>query len=139
MPAYSALRPLLFSLEAETAHGLTISALKRIPRTLRPARDDGMLTADVAGIRFPNVIGLAAGFDKNGEVPAAMQRLGFGFVEVGSVTPRPQPGNPRPRIFRLVEDKAVVNRLGFNNQGLDALVARLTRRPPGSWHRHPRP
>jgi dihydroorotate dehydrogenase len=91
-------------------------------------RSDPMLRTRIAGIDFPNPLGLAAGFDKNAEVPDAMLRLGFGFVEIGGVTPLPQPGNDRPRVFRLVEDGAVVNRYGFNNDGLDAVAARLSRR-----------
>ena len=87
-----------------------------------------MLATTVAGLALANPIGLAAGFDKNGEVPDAMLRLGFGFVEVGSITPRPQPGNPRPRVVRLRPDRAVINRLGFNNHGMEAVAARLARR-----------
>jgi len=123
---YRALRPLIFRLPAEAAHGLTLSAL-----SLMPGRDgphDPRLTTEIAGIRFPSPVGLAAGFDKNGEVPDAMLSLGFGFVEVGTLTPKPQRGNPRPRLFRLVEDEGVINRMGFNNAGQDAACARLQRR-----------
>lgn len=124
---YALARPLLFALEPETAHGLTIAGLKTglAPRS---RVDDPLLRTHVAGIDFPNPIGLAAGFDKNAEVPDAMLGLGFGFVEVGTITPRPQAGNPRPRMFRLVEDRAVINRLGFNNEGLAAAVERLRAR-----------
>lgn len=118
------LRPLLFMLDAERAHRLTIAALGMgMGRSAKP--DDPMLSTTVAGLTFPNPIGIAAGFDKNAEVPDDMLRLGFGFAEVGTVTPEPQDGNPRPRIFRLREDDAVINRLGFNNQGLEAVRARL--------------
>lgn len=125
--AYALARPLLFALDPERAHGLTIAALKA---GLGPQGkvDDPILTTRLAGLTLPNPIGLAAGFDKNAEVPDAMLRLGFGFVEVGTVTPLAQPGNPRPRMFRLVEDRAVINRLGFNNEGLAATVARLRAR-----------
>lgn len=112
-------------LSPERAHGLTIWLLRRglAPRPRAP--DDPILASRVFGLDFPNPIGLAAGFDKNAEVWAEMLALGFGFVEVGSVTPRPQPGNPKPRLFRLAEDKALVNRLGFNNEGLAAVARRL--------------
>jgi dihydroorotate dehydrogenase len=121
-------RPLLFALlNGERAHALTIIGLQTglLPRA--PAADP-ILATSLAGMALPNPVGMAAGFDKNGQVPDAVLRLGFGFTEVGTVTPRPQDGNPRPRIFRLVEDKAVINRLGFNNAGLDAAQARLAAR-----------
>lgn len=124
---YRMLRPAIFALDAERAHRLTIAGLKALPPG-RPAREEPVLAADVAGLRFPNPIGLAAGFDKDAEVFAQMLGLGFGFVEVGTVTPRPQPGNPRPRLFRLAEDRAVINRMGFNNQGQERARARLARR-----------
>lgn len=120
--------PLLFRFDPETAHGLTIKALKS---GLVPAlRDRGepALRSRVWGLDFANPVGLAAGFDKNAEVVDPMLRLGFGFVEAGSVTPRPQPGNPRPRLFRLTGQGAVINRMGFNNEGLEAFAARLERR-----------
>ena len=118
------LRPLLFLLDAERAHRLTLAAVGMgMGKTARP--DDPMLSTTVAGLTFPNPVGIAAGFDKNAEVPDDMLRLGFGFAEVGTVTPEPQDGNPRPRIFRLREDEAVINRLGFNNEGLEAVRARL--------------
>jgi dihydroorotate dehydrogenase len=119
-------RPALFALDPERAHQLTIAALAAAPK-LRPARP-GPLASAVAGLRFPNPVGLAAGFDKNAEVVDPALGLGFGFVEVGSVTPLPQAGNPRPRLFRLAEDRAVINRMGFNNEGAEAVAARLARR-----------
>jgi dihydroorotate dehydrogenase len=123
-------RPLLARLDAETAHRLTVNAMAWSP-ALAPPADDPRLSVNVFGLRFPNPIGLAAGFDKNAEVPDGMLGLGFGFVEIGTVTPRPQGGNPRPRVFRLAPDEAVINRLGFNNDGYDAAVARLARRQRG--------
>jgi dihydroorotate dehydrogenase len=123
---YPLLRPLAFALDPETAHRATIAGLKLLPR--RTASFDPALEQIVAGLHFPSPVGLAAGFDKDAEVPDAMLSLGFGFVEVGTVTPRPQPGNPRPRLFRLVEDRAVINRMGFNNAGQAAALDRLRRR-----------
>lgn len=121
-------RQLLFGLDPETAHGLSIKALKcGLPLT-RPAPPDARLAVRLAGLDFPNPLGMAAGYDKNGEVPDAILSLGFGFAEIGSVTPLPQPGNPKPRIFRLVRDDAVINRLGFNNEGHEACAARLIAR-----------
>lgn len=119
--------PLLLKLDPETAHRLTIAALSHLP-SKRPPHDDPRLGMSVLGLDFPNPLGLAAGFDKNGEVVDALLGLGFGFVEVGTVTPRPQAGNPRPRLFRLVADQAVINRFGFNSQGHAAVRARLMRR-----------
>ena len=124
---YSLLRPAIFMLDAETAHGLSLAALKALPLT-GTNRHDGPLATTVAGLSFPNPVGMAAGFDKNGEVPDALLGLGFGFAEVGSITPLPQSGNPKPRMFRLREDRAVINRLGFNNGGAEVAVARLARR-----------
>jgi dihydroorotate dehydrogenase len=122
---YSLARPFLFCLDAERAHGLGLKALEAAYRTgalavlgTRPAP----LKTRAFGIDFPNPVGLAAGLDKNGEHIDALMALGFGFVEVGTVTPRPQSGNPKPRMFRLPEHNAVINRLGFNNGGVDALV-----------------
>jgi dihydroorotate dehydrogenase len=112
-------------LDAEMAHRATIKALKLMPPH-RPPSFAPSLRTTVAGIEFPTPIGLAAGFDKDGEVPEQMLSLGFGFVEVGTVTPRPQSGNARPRLFRLRADRAVINRLGFNNRGQPAAYARLT-------------
>jgi len=116
---YPLVRPLLLRLPPERAHALTIAALqsRRMPIPEGATDDDPVLATTVWGIDFPNPVGLAAGFDKNAEVMDAMLSLGFGFVEVGGVTPRAQPGNPKPRVFRLVEDGAVINRLGFNNDG----------------------
>ncbi|QCI78700.1 quinone-dependent dihydroorotate dehydrogenase [Hankyongella ginsenosidimutans] len=125
---YPLLRPVLFALDPETAHDLTVRALSLLPRS-RPGACDPRLAIDVLGQHFPNPIGLAAGFDKNAQTPDAMLALGFGFVECGTVTPLPQPGNPKPRMFRLVEDAGVINRLGFNNAGLAAAQARLKARP----------
>lgn len=113
---YALLRPLLFRLDAEKAHHLTISALQRLPAG-SPARIDPMLATRVAGLDFPSPVGLAAGFDKDGLVAHKMHRFGFGFAELGTLTPLPQDGNPRPRLFRLAEDRAVINRMGFNNGG----------------------
>jgi dihydroorotate dehydrogenase len=126
MAFYSLVRPFAFALDAERAHRLTIRALRALPAGLPPPTDK-VLAIDVAGLDFPNPIGLAAGFDKDGEVAAQMLGFGFGFVEVGTLTPRPQPGNPKPRLFRLKEDRAVINRMGFNNGGFAAAEARLTR------------
>ena len=120
------LKPALFTIDPERAHKLTIAGLKAAP--IRKARHSGKLAVDVAGIRFPSPVGMAAGFDKDGEVPDAVLGLGFGFAEVGSITPRPQEGNPKPRLFRLVEDKAVINRMGFNNGGAGAAARRLKAR-----------
>lgn len=118
----------LFTLEPETAHGLSIAALKSGIPMARPPAADPRLAVSVAGLALPNPLGMAAGYDKNAEVPDALLQLGFGFAEVGTITPLPQPGNPRPRIFRLREDRAVINRLGFNNQGHDVAAARLAKR-----------
>jgi len=123
---YALLRPLLFRLDPEKAHTLSIAALKLMPRSV--PTPPGPLAVDVAGLTFPNPLGLAAGFDKDGEVPDAILGLGFGFAEVGSITPLPQAGNPKPRLFRLAEDRAVINRMGFNNGGAEAALARLTAR-----------
>ena len=122
--------PVLRRLPAETAHRAAINGLKIAPPAHAPACDP-RLSVEVLGLKFPNPLGLAAGFDKNAEVPGAMLRLGFGFVEVGTLTPRPQGGNARPRLFRLREDAAVINRYGFNNEGFERARARLERRPPG--------
>jgi dihydroorotate dehydrogenase len=124
---YRFLRPALFALDAERAHGLAIAALKLRGAGGGPP-EPGPLAIEVAGLGFPNPLGMAAGFDKDGEVPDALLGLGFGFAEVGSVTPLPQDGNPRPRLFRLAEDRAVINRMGFNNCGAEAAVRRLAAR-----------
>jgi dihydroorotate dehydrogenase len=125
---FRALRPLLHCLDAETAHGLTIKALKTGHGGSVEISSPSNLAISCFGLNFQNPLGLAAGFDKNAEVPDAMLAMGFGFVEVGTVTPRPQEGNSRPRLFRLSEDRAVINRLGFNNQGHAAVLERLRRR-----------
>ncbi len=125
---YPLVRPILGAMDAERAHRLTIAMLKVAGRTGGPRRSDPRLATVVCGLRFPNPLGLAAGFDKDGEVPDTMLGLGFGFVEVGSVTPLPQAGNPKPRLFRLGEDAAVINRMGFNNAGHRALRDRLATR-----------
>jgi dihydroorotate dehydrogenase len=124
---YGLARPLLFTLDAERAHRLIIAALKRLPSG-PPTEPDPMLGVRIADLDFPNPVGLAAGFDKDAEVFAQMFRFGFGFVEVGSLTPQPQRGNDRPRLFRLAEDRAIINRLGFNNRGQAESEARLARR-----------
>ncbi len=120
-------RPFLLALDPEDAHRLAIRVLKFAPLP-PPAADDARLAIRVFGLNFPNPVGMAAGFDKNAEAPDALLRLGFGFVEVGTITPRPQPGNPRPRLFRLDADDGVINRLGFNSQGADAALRRLAAR-----------
>jgi len=125
MAFYPLIRPLIFALDAERAHRLTIAALKLMP-AMSVQQPDPKLHMRVAGVDFPNPVGLAAGFDKNADVFRPMLELGFGFAEVGTVTPLPQAGNPKPRLFRLTEDRAVINRMGFNNAGLDAAKARLT-------------
>jgi dihydroorotate dehydrogenase len=120
-------RPLLYALDPEDAHRLAIKILKFAP-LVGTVGDDKRLATRAFGLNFPNPVGMAAGFDKNAEVPDALLRLGFGFVEVGTITPLPQPGNPRPRIFRLDADAAVINRLGFNSQGADVVLKRLAAR-----------
>ena len=120
-------RPLLGLMDAENAHRLAINALKLMPLAA-PAEDDALLAVRAFGLNFPNPVGMAAGFDKHGEAPDALLRLGFGFVEIGTVTPKPQPGNPRPRLFRLPRDEGVINRLGFNSEGADAALRRLAAR-----------
>jgi dihydroorotate dehydrogenase len=128
---YPLIRPLLFRLDAERAHRLAISALKLRGGTAFPPRPPafpGSLTTSVAGIGFPSPVGLAAGFDKDAEIAGAALGLGFGFVEVGTLTPLPQAGNPKPRLFRLSDDHAVINRMGFNNRGQADALQRLARR-----------
>ena len=119
--------PLLRWFDPEDSHRLAIQGLRLLP-PVRPRPDDAKLAVRAFGLNFPNPIGMAAGFDKNAEVPDALLRLGFGFVEIGTVTPKPQTGNPRPRLFRLERDEAVINRLGFNNDGADAVLRRLASR-----------
>jgi len=121
---YRIIRPLAFALDAETAHRLTIKALRLMPPH-RPPDFPESLRSRVAGLDFPTPVGLAAGFDKDAEVPEQMLSLGFGFVEVGTLTPRSQAGNPKPRLFRLRKDRAVINRMGFNNGGQPAAYGRL--------------
>ena len=121
-------RQALFCLDPETAHGLSIKALKAGLPVAKSPRYDERLRTTVAGVTFDNPLGMAAGYDKNAEVPDALLTLGFGFAEVGTVTPLPQSGNPKPRIFRLTEDRAVINRLGFNNEGHEAAERRLAER-----------
>ncbi|HEV7329309.1 MAG TPA: quinone-dependent dihydroorotate dehydrogenase [Bosea sp. (in: a-proteobacteria)] len=120
-------RPLIHKLDAEQAHRLTIAALAAAP-PLRPAADPPSLAVEAFGLRFSNPVGLAAGFDKHAEAIDGALGLGFGFVEIGGVTPLPQRGNPRPRVFRLPEDEAVINRYGLNSEGMEAVAARLAAR-----------
>jgi len=127
---YSLARPLLFGMDPEAAHDLALASLKLIERAgmasvlagAGPAR-----SVKVMGLEFPNALGLAAGLDKNGEYIDALAAMGFGFIEIGTVTPRPQPGNPKPRMFRLPEAQALINRLGFNNHGVERLLANVAR------------
>jgi dihydroorotate dehydrogenase len=119
--------PLLRWFDPEDAHRMAIQGLRLLP-PMRPRPDDPKLAVRAFGLYFPNPIGMAAGFDKSAEAPDALLRLGFGFVEIGSVTPKPQAGNPRPRLFRLERDEAVVNRMGFNNDGAEAVLRRLAAR-----------
>ena len=121
-------RPLLHRMDAETAHGLTLAALKAGLGGNTRIKSPVNLASTQFGLKFENPLGLAAGFDKNAEVPDAMLAIGFGFVEAGTITPRQQAGNPRPRLFRLSEDQAVINRMGFNNEGHAAVLQRLQRR-----------
>ena len=119
--------PLLRWFDPEDAHRLAIQGLRLLP-PMRPRPDDAKLAVRAFGLNFPNPIGMAAGFDKSAEAPDALLRLGFGFVEIGTVTPKPQVGNPRPRLFRLERDEAVINRMGFNNDGAEAVLRRLAAR-----------
>ncbi|QSG07280.1 quinone-dependent dihydroorotate dehydrogenase [Halapricum desulfuricans] len=132
MSLYERVRPLLFRLPPETAHSVAHTGMAMAERTPLPgvlqrgfAVEDDRLQVDAFGQRFPNPVGVAAGFDKNGQVPKTLCGLGFGHVEVGGVTPEPQSGNPRPRVFRLVEDEGLINRMGLNNEGADAVGRRL--------------
>ncbi|OYU73327.1 MAG: dihydroorotate dehydrogenase (quinone), partial [Alphaproteobacteria bacterium PA3] len=124
MSLYPLVRPFVFAFDAERAHRLSLAALKLFGPHRQPL-SSSILSAQVAGLRIPNPVGLAAGYDKDAEVPLQMLGTGFGFVEVGTLTPLPQAGNPQPRLFRLVEDKAVINRMGLNNGGQAAALARL--------------
>jgi len=136
--SYRALKPLLFRLDAERAHNLAVTSLKTLQHTRagldyyanRFTVSDPRLAQSLWGYDFANPVGLAAGFDKNGQVINAMTALGFGFVEIGTVTPRPQPGNPKPRMFRLADDQSLQNALGFNNEGMTAVAKRLERSRP---------
>ena len=127
---YPLARPFLFGLDAEQAHELTLGALAALQNTPLQCLWAAPRVADpvtLAGLHFPNRVGLAAGLDKNGRAIDGLGAMGFGFIEVGTVTPRAQPGNPKPRIFRLPEAQALINRLGFNNDGLDAFLANVKR------------
>ena len=124
MLPYCLFRPLVFTIDPETAHGLTIAGLRTLGNLAGGSPIPGRKVT-VMGLDFPNPIGLAAGMDKNGEAINGLSGWGFGFIEIGTVTPRPQPGNPKPRMFRLPEVMGVINRLGLNNQGVDALVANV--------------
>lgn len=132
MDWYKFIRPVLFSLDAETAHEFSLDMLGAAERlgllklmAASPNFTGSVTPVEVAGIQFPNAVGLAAGLDKNGDYIDALARLGFGFIEIGTITPRPQPGNPKPRMFRLPERQAVINRMGFNNKGVDYLIERV--------------
>jgi dihydroorotate dehydrogenase len=140
LPYRKVLRPLLFSLDPEMVHHLAMSALRLGGRALRPftPAHDPRLARTVFGVTFPNPVGLAAGFDKNAVALPAWESLGFGFVEAGTITARAQPGNPKPRIFRVPEFQGLINRLGFNNEGADAVAARLQRlKDSSAWPRIP--
>ena len=119
--------PFMGLMDAENAHRFVVRALSWAPLP-RPGKDDALLAMRAFGLNFPNPVGMAAGFDKHGELPDALLRLGFGFVEIGTVTPLPQPGNPRPRLFRLKTDQGVINRFGFNSEGAQAVLQRLAKR-----------
>lgn len=125
---YRLLRPLLFALDPETAHTLSLSALRRLHNFgLLSGRSFACKPRKIMGLEFPNPVGLAAGLDKDGAYIDTLAKLGFGFIEVGTVTPRPQPGNPRPRLFRLPQAQAIINRMGFNNHGVDHLIENIKR------------
>lgn len=126
---------MLHRFDAETAHSLSLMALKAGVAPMPGLYTSPVLETKVAGLKMPNPVGLAAGYDKNAEVVDALSRAGFGFIEAGAITPRPQPGNPKPRLFRLYEDDAIINRMGFNNGGMEAAASRLSRRS----HNHPVP
>lgn len=129
---FSFLRPIIHLIPPEPAHFLTIQALRLGVIPPMPPLADSRLQTQLAGLQFPNPVGMAAGFDKNAEVVDALSAQGFGFIEAGTVTPRAQSGNPKPRIFRLAEDEAVINRLGFNNKGLDVYIRNLSARRANS-------
>ena len=132
---FSILRPYIFNLDPETAHDLAIKALKFnfLPESYFKVENENLLNTDIFGITLKNPIGLAAGFDKSGEVYNALFKFGFGFVEVGTVTPRKQFGNPKPRVFRLEKDRALINRLGFNNDGLEIVKERIIKNSPNGF------
>ena len=121
--------PLLRRVDPERAHGLALKALRAGFGPLEGPFTSSRLATKIGGVAIPNPVGLAAGFDKNAEAGGPLQRAGFGFLEVGAATPRPQPGNPKPRLFRLTEDRAAINRFGFNNDGAEAIAARLAATP----------
>ncbi|MDO4997452.1 MAG: quinone-dependent dihydroorotate dehydrogenase [Neisseria sp.] len=124
---YSLLRPFIFKMDSEIAHHTTLEALKKAHRFgLLPAVNPHTQPTQLMGLNLPNPVGLAAGLDKNGEYIDALAALGFGFIEVGTITPKPQDGNPKPRLFRLPEHQAVINRMGFNNQGIDAMIRHIS-------------
>lgn len=125
MLPYSLLKPLVFSLDPETAHDATIACLRLQGALLPPSPTPQTIPIEVMGIKFPNRIGLAAGMDKNASAIDGLARLGFGFIEVGTVTPRAQSGNPRPRLFRLPQQKAIINRMGFNNHGVVEIIENI--------------
>ena len=140
MNPYDLLRPLLFRMDAEAAHHFALGALETAPGALLRLAFGPAPAAprDVAGLRFPNPVGLAAGMDKNALALPAWEALGFGFIEIGTITAKAQPGNPRPRLFRYPEQRALINRMGFNNDGADAVAARLERlKASGRWPRIP--
>jgi len=118
-------------IDPETAHGLALKALRSGLAPLSGPVTSPRLQTEIAGLNFPNPVGLAAGFDKNAEAIPQLMRAGFGFLEIGAATPRPQPGNPKPRLFRLTQDRAAINRFGFNNDGMEPIAARLAKRPKG--------
>lgn len=129
---YQVIKPALFALDPETAHDWTLGSMSLAGRLLGPGAPLPGRKVHIAGLEFANPVGLAAGLDKNAEAVSGLSQLGFGHIEVGTVTPQPQPGNPKPRIFRLKQDRALINRFGFNNLGIDALVKRLEDHPyPG--------
>ena len=130
MSLYRLLRPLLFALPPETAHGLTLSSLQMLGRLGAPPQDEAILAQHILGLDFANPFGMAAGFDKDGVAIQGVHRIGFGFAEIGTLTPLPQPGNPSPRVFRLPQHGALINRLGFNNCGQAAALQRLQNTRP---------
>ncbi len=126
---YSIFNKILFAIDPENAHDFTIGLLTILGEILGPSNPISGRSVNIGGLSFENPVGLAAGLDKNGEAVSGLSRLGFGHIEVGTVTPRAQPGNPKPRLFRVIEDEGLINRLGFNNSGIDALVKKLDGHP----------